>query len=55
MNSQTWGVVIPTLLSFPVLAPPLVDWTRRLKIPESVMGGKDIEMVLGSLSAILSR
>ena len=31
------------------------DWTRHLKIPESVMGGKDIEMVLGNFSAILSR
>jgi hypothetical protein len=30
-------------------------WTRRLKIPESAMGGEDIEIVLGNFSETLSR
>lgn len=49
------GVVIPALLSLLVLTLPLVDWMRRLKIPESAGGRKDTEMVLGIFSTILSR
>ena len=40
------------LPSLPVLAPLLFDWTRRLKIPESVMGRNDrddVGQLLGDL------
>ena len=43
------------LPSLPVLAPPLVDWTRCLKIPESAMGGNDrddVGQILGDLIGV---
>jgi hypothetical protein len=45
---------MPTFVSSRV-ARPWVDNASRLKIPVSVMGGNDSEIVLGSLSAMRSR
>ena len=54
MKLQTCAIGMPIFVSSRV-ARPWVDNSSRLKIPVSVMGGNDSEIVLGSVSAIRSR
>ena len=45
---QTCEVVIPIFEAKLVLERPFDDNTKRLNIPESVIGGREIEIVFGS-------
>ena len=55
MNSQACAVVIPIFIAVFELERPFVDWSKRLNIPESETGGREIETVFGKDSAMRSR
>ena len=55
MKLQTCAVVIPIFEAKLVLERPFDDKIRRLNIPESRIGGRDIEIAFGNISAIRSK
>ena len=55
MKSQACAVVTPIFMALFELERPFEDWSKRLNIPESEIGGRETETVFGKDSAIRSR
>ena len=55
MKSQACAVVTPIFMALFELERPFEDWSKRLNIPESETGGREIETVFGKDSAMRSR
>ena len=55
MNSQACAVVTPIFMAVFELERPFADCSKRLNIPESETGGREIETVFGKDSAARSK
>lgn len=55
MKLQTCAVVTPIFAANLTLERPFDDKIKRLNSPESVIGGRDIEIVFGHNSAVRSK
>ena len=55
MKSHACAVVTPIFMAVFELERPFADKSKRLNIPESEIGGREIETVFGSDSAMRSR